>query len=605
MRGSGLLLWAAGIGMVAWSAAAGQTPKIQEQIEKALQKIKEAEKKALDRPRAESKAAPAEPLPVQKAKAPSEEPGEADAQTLRKAGIATDGPALLKFFRARTLLDSQRAEIVQSIRQLGSESYRQREEAAAMLVAAGPKGVELLRSAQHGSDLEVVRRVERCLQRIQEADPSLEVQAAAVRLLALRKPASTVEVMLAYVPFTDNDFLLDEIRLLLTSLAGSGGEPLLVVALSDRQPPRRAIAAEVLSRTAFASHKDALHKLLSDHEALVRFRVAQGLAYARQRDAVPALINVLPELPLDLAWQAEDFLFRMVETAALTPPSAAVGNDPATRLKSRDAWLAWWKAEGAHVDLAKLQETPKMMGRTLVVLLDQGRIMELGADNEPRWQIDGLVFPLDVQMLGDKSVLIAEYHANRVTERDLRGNILWQKAVAGPLLAQRLPNGHTFIASDTQFLEYDKDEREVVSLSVPDETKKIMKAMKLPNGEVACLTSDARVVRYDVSGKELKELHSFTVQIATRLFGGRIHMLPNGRVLVPHNAEDKVIEYDGRGKAVWEVAADKPVAAVRLPNGHTLITSMNAASGAIEVDRAGREVWSYRATTRVTRALKR
>jgi outer membrane protein assembly factor BamB len=258
-----------------------------------------------------------------------------------------------------------------------------------------------------------------------------------------------------------------------------------------------------------------------------------------------------------------------------------------------------------QVNLARLQETPRLLGHTLLVMLDQGRIQELGPDREARWHIDGLVFPLDVQLLDDKTVLVAEYHANRVSERDLRGQILWQKAVAGPLVAQRLPNGNTFIATDSQVLEYDKADNEVLNLAVADEGKKIMKAMKLPSGEVACLTSDARVVRYDVSGKELKEVHAFPVQIAVRLFGGRIHMLPSGRVIVPHNAEDKVVEYDALGKVVWEVAADKPVAAVRLSNGHTLITSMNPSAGAVEVDRTGREVWSYRTSTRVTRALKR
>ena len=76
-----------------------------------------------------------------------------------------------------------------------------------------------------------------------------------------------------------------------------------------------------------------------------------------------------------------------------------------------------------------------------------------------------------------------------------------------------------------------------------------MKAAKLPNGELACLTSDARVVRLDAQGKEL---FSFAVPLGMRLFGGRIHMLSSGRVLIPHHSENKVVEYDGQGKAVWE-----------------------------------------------------
>ena len=41
---------------------------------------------------------------------------------------------------------------------------------------------------------------------------------------------------------------------------------------------------------------------------------------------------------------------------------------------------------------------------------------------------------------------------------------------------------------------------------------------------------------------------------------------------------------------------------VRLPNGNTLVTTM--ARGAVEFDRNGQEVWTYRSTTRVTRALR-
>ena len=126
--------------------------------------------------------------------------------------------------------------------------------------------------------------------------------------------------------------------------------------------------------------------------------------------------------------------------------------------------------------------------------------------------------------------------------------------------------------------------------------------MKLPNGEIACLTDEARIVRLDTTGKEL---HSFTISLGTQLFGGRIHMLPSGRVLIPHNAENKVVEYDASGKAVWEVTIDQPIAAMRLPNGNTLVTTMLPGRGAVEFDRTGTEVWTYRTTTRVTRAIRR
>jgi outer membrane protein assembly factor BamB len=285
-------------------------------------------------------------------------------------------------------------------------------------------------------------------------------------------------------------------------------------------------------------------------------------------------------------------------------PSAPLGDDRDTRDKCKAAWHAWWKAHEKKIDLAKLEEAPKMLNRTLIVLLDQASVLELGPDNQPRWQVKGLVFPLDAQMIDDDRFIVAEYHGNRVTERNTRGEVLWQKAVQGPLAAQRLPNGNTFIATDHQLLEFDKNEKQVVNISFENEGRKIMKAMKLPGGEIACMLADSRIVRYDATGKEL---HTFDITLGMRLFGGRVHMLPTGRVLVPHHAEGKVVEYDSKGKIVWEVPFEQPIAAVRLPNGHTMITSMNAAIGAVEVDRAGREVWSYRheSNTRVTRAIKR
>jgi hypothetical protein len=397
---------------------------------------------------------------------------------------------------------------------------------------------------------------------------------------------------------------VDEIRLALKTNALRDGkaDPALVAALSDRAASRRATAAEALGRAAFAEHKEALHKLLADADANVRFRVARTLAFGKQREAMPVLIDTIAELPLDEAWQVEDFLLQVASQS--NPPSIPLGNDPASRGKCKAAWHDWWKKNQAKIDLAKLEETPKMLGRTLLVLLDQGRVLELGPDNLPRFEIKNVVFPLDAQLLDDERVLVAEYHANRVAEYNLRGMVVWQRAVGTPLVAQRLANGNTFVATPFALLEFDKNNQEVLNVTLSTDQQYIMKAMKLPNGEIACMLADARIVRYSAAGKEL---HSFPIPVGMRLFGGRVHMLPNGRVVVPHNAEGKVVEYDAKGKAVWEVAFEQPIAATRLPNGNTLITSMNPQIGAVEVNRAGRHVWSYQhaSNTRVTRAIKR
>jgi hypothetical protein len=72
---------------------------------------------------------------------------------------------------------------------------------------------------------------------------------------------------------------------------------------------------------------------------------------------------------------------------------------------------------------------------------------------------------------------------------------------------------------------------------------------------------------------------------------------------VPELEAQRVVEYDTAGKAVWEAAAELPVFAVWLPNGNVMVTSRNE-NGALEMDRAGKKIWSYKIGTRVTRALR-
>jgi hypothetical protein len=525
-----------------------------------------------------------------------------DEEILKKAGVKADDESLLDFLRKRTLPEEDRPAVLKLVGLLGSDVFSEREDASADLVARGPAVGEILRAALASQDPEVARRAERCLAAIHEKDVPSGVPAAVVRLLAARKPAGVVAVTLAFLPFADNDSVAEEAGTLLVKLAAQGGkaDPVLVAALADRAPVRRAAAGQALARAVLAEHLPAVRKLLADPDAQVRFRIAQALVYAGDAGAVAALIDTLPDLPLPLAWQAEDFLLHLA--GPVSPPTVAMGNDPVSRRKCRDGWQAWWKEHQARVDLTKLEEPAKVLGHTLIVLLDLGKVMELGPDNQPRWEVQNLSFPLDVQLLGEDRVLVAEYYGNRVTERDLKGHILWQKEVVGPLVAQRLPNGNTFIATDMALFEYDKDGKEVLKIEMPGENKRVMKALKLPNGEIACLTSDARVARLDAEGKEL---HGFTISLGTKLFGGRIHMLPSGRVLVPHHSEEKVVEYDGQGKVVWEVSLEKPISALRLPNGNTLVTSMSPAVGAVEFDRAGNQVWQYSTTTRVTRAIRR
>jgi HEAT repeat protein len=527
---------------------------------------------------------------------PARSGAAADEQRLREAKVGTDGTALLDFFRKRTGTDARLLDIQGLVRQMGDDAFEVRQKASAELAAIGPVALPLLKQATKDPDVEIARRAEDCIHLI-EQDYNATVVPAAVRLLALRRPPGAVETLLAYAPFADDETVADEVRTALAALAVHDGkpDPALVAALTDKAPARRSAAAVALWRGNAAGERDAVRKLLEDPDAGVRLRVALALVAGREKEAVPVLIALLGDLPPNKAWQAEDVLYRLAEDKAPTVPA---GTDEAGRRKYRDAWAAWWREQGPKVDLDRLDATPALHGYTMMILLDQGQLLEVDANNKERWHIDGLQFPLDAQMLPGDRVLVAENGANRVTERNLKGEVLWEVKTEAPLMAQRLPNGNTFIGTRTRLLEVTREGKEVFNYTRPG-GEMFMRAARLRNGDIACVVAGSSFVRLDPGGKELQ---NFPVDIQT--YGGRIDVLPNGRVLVPQYSNNKVVEQDAEGKIVWEADFSVPIIATRLPNGNTLVTSFNQ-QRAVEIDSNGKEVWEYKTETRVTRAWRR
>src|SRR5262249_22990304 len=161
-----------------------------------------------------------------------------------------------------------------------------------------------------------------------------------------------------------------------------------------------------------------------------------ALAEAKDKDALPVLIALLDVLPPDQILPLEDTLYVL---AGKDAPEALPGSDAASRRANREKWQEWWQKHGAEVDLAVLTQPAKLLGLTMVILLDEGKLQEVDTAKRVKWKLEGLGFPLDAQYLPDDRVLVAEQAANRVTERDLNGKIVWEKQVPEPLMAQRMP----------------------------------------------------------------------------------------------------------------------------------------------------------------------
>jgi hypothetical protein len=163
-------------------------------------------------------------------------------------------------------------------------------------------------------------------------------------------------------------------------------------------------------------------------------------------------------------------------------------------------------------------------------------------------------------VLANQHVLVAEQ--NRVTERDLRGQVLWQKEAPQPVGVQRLANGHTFIPCAGLLLEVDRAGKEVLRAPVEGG---IAAARRLPDGRIVAFDR-ASIIQLDKAGREVK-------RVGVMVGGaGCNEVLDNGHVLTLSPGMGNITEFDADGREVGRFEQPGAAHGFRLPNGHTLVT---------------------------------
>jgi hypothetical protein len=527
------------------------------------------------------------------------------AKLLQEARLATAGPELVAYFRKLTPSEARQTELAAAVRALGSKSFRARERATAELTAAGRSALSFLQPALNDADAEIARRARTCIQRIEQAS-ELPLVLAAGKLLAARKPSGATAALLDYLPFVSDEAVEHELRLALAEVAFADGtaRPELVAALKDSSPTRRAAAGLLLGRSRKTDLMRAARPLLTDPEARVRLSAAQGLIASGEKHAVPVLIALLGEGPLPVAWQAEELLYRIARDQS---PGLSVGNgEKAERGKCREAWARWWSEHEAKIDFAKLDLEQRTLGWTMLVSYDGydagkrrgGRVWEMGANRQALWEIRNVNGPIDAQLLPGKRVLVAEYGSGRVTERDLTGKVLWEHAISGPVACQRLPNGNTLLANNSEIVEVTPQQKRVFTLAAKHGL--IFSAQKLRDGHLVYVTFAGVLVELDAAGKEIAHIN-FAAPNDGKI---TVEVLPGGRYLIPLTMRDKVVEMDRSGKVLWECAVSKPNSATRLPNGNLLVCSRQDCR-VVELSRSGRIIWELRQQGHLFRVHRR
>jgi hypothetical protein len=541
------------------------------------------------------------------------DPATADRKALDAASLKADDPkGLLDYLRQRTLSDADLSKIQAVIRRLGSDDFQERLKAAAEVERFGPAAVGPLRTAsQSDADYEIAFQAGECLRRMEKV-PHTAVAAAAVRALARSKPPETAKVLLAFLPLSDDNTVGTEIRNALKAVAVRDGraEPALVAALTDAVAERRAAAAVALIEGGPSKERVRVPDAYQQVRAAVRaetnvearFQMLYSLLLtAREAEAVGLLIDTLPGLPRGRLWQAEDYLLQL---AGKDAPRVVLGKSNESLLKARDAWRAWWAKAEAETDIGRFAYTPRVTGRTLLVLMDYrgystGAVVELGPDLKERWKIVGLAAPMDAQYLPDGTVAIAEHNSNRVTVRDTAGRTLATRTIGGknrpsgsPQQVQVLDTGNLLVTCRNVIVEFKKDKDEEVARYVRNNYD-IHAAHRLPNGQTLVLSQNGpnHGIFLDAKGKELPDRK---LKTGPPYFQAHIAQTGPDRVLVTEM--NQVVEYDlKKNESVWKRAVNQPRSVQRLPNGNTLVVEATPnANRLVEFTPDGEEVWSYK-----------
>ena len=433
-------------------------------------------------------------------------------------------------------------------------------------------------------DLNIAKLIEPDSNAIKLQLQSNQVTPALIRLITLVRPANAIEIILAYIPSCHEDNIQDLLGECLGLYLNDQNTipPALIAASTSSVEEIRTFAGRVLAKSSNEIAQKVCTTLLADSSARVRFEVARESIKNQNKSAIPILIELMTKVPAEKA-----------ETIDQTLRAIAKDKSPDSKNDSKAdaaAWNTWWQKEGTQIVLTPGAKTQEALKNFLVVESfnqekKSGRVFLITPSGKTLWEIANLSNPTDAFLLPNNKILITEQGANRITERDTKGNISWEKSATNPFLSQRLSNGNIFIASRNKIVEVSRNGNEIFSFSYPNET--ILAACKTRTNEYALLSYNGVFLKLDSKGNEVsKSRIPFPTNFGIN--GGAITQ--NDRVLVSIPTLNKIMEFNFSGQATWESTITMPGIPTKLPNGNLVAPSLNG-SKIVEIQMDGKIIY--------------
>ncbi len=190
---------------------------------------------------------------------------------------------------------------------------------------------------------------------------------------------------------------------------------------------------------------------------------------------------------------------------------------------------------------------------------------------------------------GPYACLITEHAHNRVALLDERGEVVWEYSVPHPQDAWLLPNGN-ILTTYYQGVREVTREKQIVWEYKTEKPNEIPCCQPLPDGNVLIgIVGECRLIEVNRKGEIVHELRLATTEKNPHAQFRMCRKTPEGTYLVPFTAEGAVREFDATGKLLREFPREPgPIAALRLPNGNTLISAGGAVT---EYDAENKIIW--------------
>ena len=411
-----------------------------------------------------------------------------------------------------------------------------------------------------------------------------QVTPALIRMITLVRPANAIETILAYIPCCNDDNIQDLLGECLGLYLNDQNTPppALIAASTSSIEEIRTFAGRVLAQSPNEIAQKTCTTLLSDSSVRVRLEVARESIKNQNKSAIPILIELMTKVPAEKA-EAIDQTLRAI----------AKDKSPESKNDSKVdavAWNTWWQKEGTQLVLTPGLKNQEALKNFLVVESfnqekKSGRVFLITPSGKTLWEIANLSNPTDALLLPNNKILITEQGANRITERDTKGNISWEKSVTNPFHSQRLLNGNIFIASRNKIVEVGRNGNEIFSFSYPNET--ILAACKTRTNEYALLSYNGAFLKLDSKGNEVsKSRIPFPTNFGIN--GGAITQ--NDRVLVSIPTLNKIMEFNFSGQSTWESTITMPGIPTKLLNGNVVAPSLNG-SKIVEIQMDGKIIY--------------